>query len=278
MRFAPGEQFRHLEIGEVIGRGAFATVFLAFDTLVDRTVALKVVRMDPSVSGAIKRQLIVREARLAGRLSSPHIVTVYHLYDLDTRGLVIEMEHVKGQTLGQLLRDVGALPLPESLRILRGVLGALQAAHDNAVVHRDIKPGNVLLGEDGAIKLTDFGLSQSLADNTLSISSMDGLVGTPQYVAPEVIKGGRSAAAADIWGAGVLAHRMLDGKLPFDGLTLPELFEQIQFGEPSPLGASVPEGLRDVLATCLAKAPEDRPRSCAHLLAKLEDVVPASNA
>ena len=275
MRFAPGEQFRHLEIGDVIGRGAFATVFLARDTLVDRTVALKVVRMEPSSNTEVKRRLIVREARLAGRLSSPHIVTVYHLYDLGTHGLVIEMEYVDGRTLGKNLRDRGALPLAESLRILRGVLSALEAAHENDVVHRDVKPGNVLLGKNGAIKLTDFGLSLSLAEQTRSRGATDGMVGTPQYVAPEVIKGRRAGPAGDIWSAGVLAYRMVSGRLPFAGDTLPELFEQIQFAEPAPTDADIPKGLEALIQDCLAKDPHDRPKSCAHLLAHLEDVSPA---
>jgi len=275
MRFAPGEQFRHLQIGKELGRGAFATVFLAHDTLVDRTVALKVVRVDPSVTGKVKRSLLIREARLAGRLSSPNIVTVHHLYDLGAQGLVIEMEYVNGPTLGEELDARGRLPVPEAMRILRGTLSALQAAHDNEIVHRDVKPGNVLLGQDGAVKLADFGLSLSLAEQSLSVSSMEGMIGTPQYVAPEVIGGGRATAAADIWSVGVLAHRMFCGRLPFEAQSLPELFEQIQYHEPQCVHADVPPGVKLVLRACFAKDPLERPRSCAHILAGLEDVLPA---
>lgn len=276
MRFAPGNSFRHLEIGEEIGRGAFATVFLAHDTLVERTVALKLVRVDLSATGRMSRRLLLREARLAGGLSSPHIVTVHHLYDLGQDGLVIEMEYVKGHTLAEAVSDDTQLPLNEALRILRGILCALQVAHENDIVHRDVKPGNVLLGEDGAIKLTDFGLSLDTADHSLSISSIEGVVGTPHYVAPEIIQGKRATAAGDIWGMGVLAFRMLCGSLPFSGKSLPELFEQIQYASPTCLAYHVPEAIKELLRSCLAKAPEARPRSCAHILARLEDAVPAA--
>lgn len=277
MRFAPGRQFRHLEILKEIGRGAFATVFLARDTLVERTVALKLVRMDLSATGRMSRKLILREARLAGCLSSPHIVTVHHLYDLGPGGLVIEMEHVKGLTLDEAVREETGLPLNEALRILRGLLSGLHVAHENDIVHRDIKPGNVLLGENGAIKLSDFGLSLNVADRSLSLGSIEGVVGTPHYVAPEVIQGQRATAAGDIWGLGVLAFRMLCGTLPFSGKTLPELFEQIQYADPSCLNNGVPRGVKEVVRSCLAKTPEDRPRSCAHILARLEDAVPATS-
>lgn len=277
MRFAPGETFRHLEIVEEIGHGAFATVFLARDTLVERTVALKRVRVDLTAAGEMSRKLILREARLAGCLSSPHIVTVHHLYDLGQNGLVIEMEHIKGITLDAALCGEPQLPLGEALRILRGVLAGLHVAHENDIVHRDVKPGNVLLGEDGAIKLTDFGLSLKVAERSLSLASIEGVVGTPYYVAPEVIQGKRATAAGDIWGLGVLAFRMLCGVLPFRGESLPELFEQIQYAPPTCLNNEVPAGVKEVVRSCLAKAPEDRPRSCAHILARLEDVSPATS-
>ncbi|MDJ0520799.1 MAG: serine/threonine-protein kinase [Planctomycetota bacterium] len=277
MRIAPGSSFRHLEIGPEIGRGAFATVYLATDTLMERTVALKMHRMVPSISSEMERKLALREARLVGRLSSPHVVTLYQVHDLGEAGWLMEMEYVDGQSLEQLLAERERLTVGETLRILRGVLTGLHVAHEHNIVHRDVKPGNVLLGSgDGAIKLTDFGLSCTVGDLTLSVSSIDGFLGTPQYVAPEVIDGKRPTRASDIWSTGVLAYRMLCGRLPFPAQTLPDLFEEIRVGEPScMMKEQVPDGLKMLVRDCLQKDPASRPLSPSRLLARLEDVARA---
>ena len=274
MRIGPGETFRHLEIGKEIGRGAFANVFLARDTNMDRTVALKMHRMVPSISSEMERRLALREARLAGRLTSPNIVTLYQVHDLGTSGWLMEMEYVDGPTLDDLLEERGRLPVDETLRLLRGILSGLHTAHENGIVHRDVKPGNVLLGtQDGAIKLTDFGLSCTVGDMTMSFSSLDGFMGTPQYVAPEVIDGKHPTRASDIWSVGVLAYRMLCGRLPFASDSLPELFEAIRGGQPEcMLKEPVPDGLKALIQSCLQKDPEARPSSPARVLAALEDI------
>jgi len=275
VRIAPGETYRHIEIGPEIGRGAFANVYLGRDTLMERAVALKMHRCVPSVSSAMERKLALREARLAGRISSPHIVTLYQVHDLGRAGWLMEMEYVDGPTLEDRLKEEERLSVEETLRLLRGILMGLNAAHEHGIVHRDVKPGNVLLGSsDGAIKLTDFGLSATMGDFTLSISSIDGFMGTPQYVAPEVIEGKPPTAASDIWSVGVLAYRMLCGRLPFDAQNLPDLFEAIRSGQPTCMRKEpVPDGLKAVIRACLAKDPAERPSSPAHVLARLEDLV-----
>lgn len=275
MRIAPGTRFRDLEVQAEIGRGAFSTVYLARDRLVDRTVALKVLRVDPGLANALDRRFALREARMVGRISSPHIVTIYHVHDLEPDGWVIEMEHVDGPTLDGFLKENGGLEVTRALPILRAVLLALHAAHENGVIHRDVKPGNVLLGKDGAIKLTDFGLSLCMGDKSLSISSIDGFFGTPQYVAPEVIAGEPATHASDVWSVGVMAYLMLCGRLPFDGPSLPELFEQIQYEAPHCLNVTVPPGVKDVIGRCFEKDPAKRPASCVRILAELEDASPA---
>lgn len=275
LRIAPGTRFRDLEVQAEIGRGAFSVVYLARDLLVDRTVALKVLRVDSSLADDLDRRFALREARMVGRISSPHIVTIYHVHEMDLDGWVIEMEHVDGPTLDDVLNERGGMTVAVALPILRGVLLALHAAHENGVIHRDIKPGNVLLGKDGAIKLTDFGLSLCMGDQSLSISSVDGFFGTPQYVAPEVISGAPATTASDLWSVGVMAYRMLCGKLPFDGPSLPELFEQIQHEAPHCLNVTVPDDMKKVLGQCFEKDPTLRPKSCARILASLEDVLPA---
>ena len=274
MRIAPGTTFRHLEIGPEIGRGAFATVYLARDTLMERTVALKMHRRVPSLSSEMERKLALREARLAGRISSPHVVTLYQVHDLGEAGWLMEMEYVDGDSLEKVLDQRGRLHIAEALRLLRGVLAGLHVAHEHDIAHRDVKPANVLLGRrDGAIKITDFGLGCTVGDLTLSISTLDGFMGTPQYVAPEVIDGKRPTKASDIWSVGVLAYRMLCGRLPFAGTNLPELFDAIRGGQPSCMGRDeVCEAMKDVIRDCLQKDPEARPRSPTLLLARLEDI------
>ena len=274
MRITPGSTFRHLEIGPEIGRGAFATVYVGRDTLMERMVALKMHRMVPSLSSEMERKLALREARLSGRISSPHVVTLYQVHDLGDAGWLMEMEYIDGPTLEQVLAERGRLPVDETLRILRGVLTGLHVAHEHNIAHRDVKPGNVLLGrQDGAIKLTDFGLSCTVGDLSLSVSSLDGFMGTPQYVAPEVIDGKKPTRASDIWSVGVLAYRMLCGRLPFAATTLPDLFEEIRAGQPScMMKEHVPDRLKMLIRDCLQKDPAARPASPAHLLARLDDV------
>jgi serine/threonine-protein kinase len=271
---APGGTFGDLRIETEIGRGAFASVFRAHDTLMDRTVALKILRSAPGIKHADEAKLTLREARLAGRISNPHIVTVYRVHELGHDCWAVEMEYVEGGTLADRLEREGRLPVREVLRILRGILTGLHAAHENGVIHRDIKPANVLLGSrDGAIKLMDFGLSRAMGDATLSISSLDGFIGSPHFVAPEIIAGIPAAPASDLWSVGVLAYQALAGRLPFDAANLPDLFDVIQRADPEPLSGTIPARLRALVHGCLLADAGARPRSAVAMLAALEDVV-----
>lgn len=277
MRIGPGVTLGDLEILREIGRGAFATVYLARDTLVDRTVALKVMRLSPAIRSGQERTLMLREARLVGKLSSPNIVTLYKVHDLGEAGWAVEMEHVDGPSLEEVLADPartsnGALPAPEALRILRGVLHALHVAHEHGIVHRDVKPGNVLLGTaNQAVKITDFGLGRQIGEQSLSASSLTGFMGTPNYVSPEIIEGRPPTTSSDIWSVGVLAYRALAGSLPFVATTLPEILDLILCSEPRPLPARVHPRLAAVIRRCLRKKPGERPPSAPALLAALED-------
>ncbi|MFQ5845552.1 MAG: serine/threonine-protein kinase, partial [Planctomycetota bacterium] len=169
--FAPGARLGHLKIERELGEGAFATVWLAVDTLIGRQVALKVMRGPAAIATAEERERILREARLVANLKSPHLVTLYRIHDLTYAGWIVEMEYVDGGSLDDLLRERGRLDAGDVLRIVRGVLLGLQEAHRRKVVHRDVKPGNVLLGKDGSVKLTDFGLGRHLGEASLSASS-----------------------------------------------------------------------------------------------------------
>ena len=269
---ACGERFGDLVIEGEIGRGAFATVYRARDTLMQRNVALKILRSTSGSDPHDEERLTLREARLAGRISSPNIVTVYRVHDLGQGCWGVEMEYVDGGTMADLLRLRGRLPVEETLRLLRGILMGLHAAHEHGVIHRDVKPGNVLLGaSDGAIKLADFGLSRTVGDLKLSISSIDGFVGTPQYVAPEIIGGERATHASDLWSVGVIAYRALVGHLPFEASTLPDILDLIHKARPTPLPAWLPARLRAIVHSCLLRDPRCRPSTAPRVLAALED-------
>jgi tetratricopeptide (TPR) repeat protein len=256
-----------LEIERELGRGAFARVLRAHDTVIDRLVALKVVH---APGDEAERDRVLREARAVGQLNSPHIVTLYRVHGPDEEGTwVFEMEYVAGGTLAELLERETHLVAPRAVKVARGIATALRAAHEAEVVHGDVKPGNVLLAREGAVKLADFGLAHLLGDQSLT-GGASGLVGTPVFMAPEVIMGERPAKASDIWSFGVVLYRMLAGRQPFEGRSLPALFYAIEQGEPPPLEPSTPAGLARLVARCLSKQPWDRPGSFTEILAYLE--------
>ena len=270
----PGSRIGDLEVGRRIGGGAFGDVFLAQDGLIQREVALKVVRLSHDEADPRDRDRVLKEARLAGRLKSPHIATLFGVHVLDEdRGWVLEMEYLAGGSLEDLLKTQPRLPPGDVLRIVRGMLNGLAAAHEAEVVHGDIKPANVLFAADGTVKLVDFGLAHLVGEASLAASSARGLVGTPVYMSPEVVMGARATALSDLWSTGVVLYRALAGRLPFAVTNLPELFHAIQNAQPPPLPPDLPSALADLTLRCLEKDPRARPSSCQEALAELEPTV-----
>ncbi len=275
-RIAPGEKFGNLHIERELGRGAFATVFLAKDTLIGRQVALKVMRGSAAFAPPEERERILHEARLVARLSSAHIVTLYRVHRYGDGGWAFEMEYVDGETLDDRLKDQGRVPIKELLRILRGTLMGLRDAHAHAVIHRDVKPGNVLLGKDGSVKLADFGLGRSIGEASLSASTAERIVGTPLYMAPEVLQGDPPTLASDLWSVGVILYRMISGRHPFQANNLPNLFIKIQNADPPPLKEDVPRELCELAMRCLSKRSAERPASTDSMLGIVDRIVVTS--
>ncbi len=270
----PGSRIGDLDVGRRIGGGAFGEVFLAQDRLIQREVALKVVRLSQDEADPRDRDRVLKEARLAGRLRSPHIATLFGVHALERdRGWVLEMEYLAGGSLEDLLKEQPRLPAGEVLRIVRGMLLGLAAAHEADVVHGDVKPANVLFADDGTVKLVDFGLAHLVGEASLAASSAMGLVGTPVYMSPEVVMGARATALSDLWSTGVVLYRALSGRLPFSVANLPDLFHTIQNAQPPPLPPDLPSALSDLAMHCLAKDPRARPQTCAEALAALEPTV-----
>ncbi|MHC4339430.1 MAG: serine/threonine-protein kinase, partial [Planctomycetota bacterium] len=208
----PGTTIDHLVIERELGRGAFATVWLAHDTRLERHVALKLLA-GSAVPGATPQTLesFLAEARVVAGFNSPHIVTLYRLHERPEGAWLLEMEYMPGGTLTEQIRS--GLSLAHAEAILRDIVSGLGIAHQAGVLHRDVKPGNVLLARDGTPKLSDFGLARMVGDDSLLLD--EGLVGTPRYMAPEVLLGEGSSTQSDLWSVGVIAYEMLAGRLPF---------------------------------------------------------------
>ncbi|MFF9806545.1 serine/threonine-protein kinase [Streptomyces coeruleorubidus] len=198
---------------ERIGRGGMGTVWRARDELLNREVAVKRLHhssLDDDVDRLLERTR--REARIAARLSHPNVVVVHDVVD-DGGSPAIVMEYVPSVTLAEVIRKLGRVPPEEAARIASGVIAALRAAHDAGVVHRDIKPGNVLLGSDDRVVLTDFGIAVALDTSPLTLTGQ--LVGSIDYCSPERLTGGTPGPESDLWALGVLLYEAVEGEPPF---------------------------------------------------------------
>jgi len=253
-------------IDRELGRGGMGVVYLAREVHLDRWVAIKLLPPEFSAQPAL-RERFVREAQLAARLSHPHIVPI-HAVDAVEGFVYFVMAYVAGETLAQRVQSRGPLSASDGARVLREVAWALGHAHTQGLVHRDVKPDNILLeAETGRALVADFGIAAATG-----ASFGDGVSGTPEFMSPEQAMGREVDARSDIYSLGVTAFYALSGRLPFEGATATEvLARQVTEAAPS-LSASlvaVPRKLANVLDACLAKDPADRPSSARQLADQL---------
>lgn len=263
---------------ETIGEGAVATVYRAFDSVVERDVAVKVLK-DVHDEMDIARLWV--ELRSLQRLSHPYIVRTLD-FGRSAKGLhYIVMEMLSGQTLRARMDEAGRLSVPETTRLLQPIFEALDACHFSGIIHRDIKPENVFLMDcDGPpLKLIDFGMAKILLDLSPAVTPDSMTFGTPEYMAPERIKGNRHTPATDIYAAGVMAFEMLAGHRPFKGSNPDEIMRHQlhealpRFSEMTP-HITVPRDLRELIRRCLRKEPLQRPRA-ADLATELQNIANA---
>ncbi|MER0244621.1 serine/threonine-protein kinase, partial [Streptomyces sp. HSW2009] len=206
-------------LGEVLGRGGMGTVWRARDETLGRTVAVKELRFPSSVDEDEKRRLItrtLREAKAIARIRSNGAVTVYDVVDEDDRPWIV-MELIEGRSLADVVRDDGALSPRRAAEVGLAVLDVLRAAHREGILHRDVKPSNVLIADDGRVVLTDFGIAQVEGDPSVTSTGM--LVGAPSYIAPERARGHRPGPPAALWSLGGLIYAAVEGVPPYDKST-----------------------------------------------------------
>ncbi|MEV0261688.1 serine/threonine-protein kinase [Streptomyces sp. NPDC050617] len=242
---------------ERIGRGGMGTVWRAEDELLGRQVALKQIHISPYLEDdelATLYERTRREARSAARIAHPNVVVVHDVVEDRGRPCIV-MEYVPSTTLGDVLKQFGTISPEETARIGRGMIAALRAAHAAGVLHRDVKPGNVLLGAEGRVVLTDFGIAQSSGTSTLTKTGE--MVGSIDYIAPERVKGGSPGPASDLWALGATLYQALEGRPPFRKDTPVETAYSIAVDPFEPPRRAGP--LTKLVETLLAKEPEFRP-------------------
>ncbi|MDQ0641967.1 Stk1 family PASTA domain-containing Ser/Thr kinase [Microbacterium murale] len=253
-----------------IARGGMATVYVATDLRLERRIALKVMHGHLSDDSVFQSRFI-QEARAAARLADPHVVNVFD-QGQDGELAYLVMEYLPGITLRELMREQKRLTIPQTITIMDAILAGLAAAHKAGIVHRDVKPENVLLAEDGRIKIGDFGLARATTANTATGQQ---LLGTIAYLAPELVTRGTADARSDIYALGIMLYEMLVGEQPYKG----EQPMQIAFQHatesvprPSARNPGVPEQLDELVLWSTEKSPDERPNDAQEMLDRLREI------
>lgn len=245
------------EIIRSIGEGGMANVYLGYDTILDRNVAIKVLRGDLSNDEKFVRRF-QREALSASSLAHPNIVEMYDVGEDDGTYYIV-MEYVEGKTLKQLLKKRGTLTLSEAIDIMSQLTDGMAHAHDSYIIHRDLKPQNIMIKDDGQIKITDFGIAMAL--NSTQLTQTNSVMGSVHYLPPEQASGKGSTIKSDIYSMGIIFYELLSGSLPFRGDNAVEIALK-HMREPLPSlredNPAIPQSIENIIRRATAKNPKNR--------------------
>jgi len=275
-----GQLLGHYHIVSKIGQGGMGAVYRAHDEVLQRDVALKVLRQDTPVEDSSRQQLL-HEARAASALSHPNICTIHEVGEFDGE-LYMVMELIEGKTLSALLAGTG-LAVDAILRYGVQIARALAHAHGRNIVHRDLKSANIVVTPEGLVKVFDFGLACRLAKleaghltETAPLEGVGAISGTLAYMAPEVLRGKAGDSLSDLWALGVVLYEASCGQQPFRGGTSLEVVSAVLHQQPALLPERIPPGLATIIQRCLAKEPDQRYQQAAEAQAALEALQSAS--
>ncbi|MBB5183682.1 Stk1 family PASTA domain-containing Ser/Thr kinase [Catenisphaera adipataccumulans] len=257
------------EILSLIGQGGMADVYQARDTILNRVVAIKILR-DSMSEDPMTLVRFQREASAASRLSHPNVVDIYDVGEYKGMHYIV-MEYIRGRTLKQMIKRRGSIDLHESLNIMIQLTSAIKDAHSHNIIHRDIKPQNVLVKDDGTVKITDFGIA--IANDNVQLTMNNAVMGSAHYLAPETAQGKEATPQVDIYSLGIVFYELLTGSVPFQGHTPTEIAVK-HLREPMPFvrdyNPEIPQSVENIILKATAKNPADRYENAGLMLYDLE--------
>ncbi|MFJ4920424.1 protein kinase [Streptomyces sp. NPDC088725] len=275
------------QLRDLLGEGGMASVYLAYDVALDRQVAIKTLHTELGREQSF-RERFRREAQAVAKLSHTNIVSVFDTGEDDLGGATmpyIVMEYVEGDPLGSVLEaDIaryGAMPADKALKVTADVLAALESSHEMGLVHRDIKPGNVMMTKRGVVKVMDFGIARAMQSGVTSMTQTGMVVGTPQYLSPEQALGRGVDARADLYSVGIMLFQLLTGRLPFDAespLAIAYAHVQEEPVAPSSINRTITPAMDALVARALKKNPNERFPSAEAMRAECARVLPSGQA
>jgi len=265
------QQLGHYDIVAELGRGGMGVVYKGHESSLNRYVAIKVLADSLAHDEAVKERFL-REARSMAALNDPHIIQIYFIGEDEGGQTYFVMEFVEGESLGSMLKREGKLSVEQSAKVIYQTAMGLATAHDRGVVHRDIKPGNLMINNRGAVKIADFGIALSNHDLSKKLTTTGEFVGTPGYLSPEVCLGKPVDQRSDIFSLGIVMFEMLTGRMPFtDESPLGLMLEVVKAEIPDvrEINADVDPEIARILDRMIAKDPAERYQNCHELMAEL---------
>ena len=255
---------------KLIGKGGMADVYLALDTILNREVAIKILKPE-MCSDKIALERFAREAKASACLNHPNIVEIYDIGDDGNKHFIV-MEYIKGYTLKKLIDVRGAIPVKESVWLMKQLALALLEAHKNGIIHRDVKSQNVLIKDDGTVKMADFGIAQAV--NDIQITHQDTILGSVHYLAPELTKGKPASMQSDIYSLGIVFFELLSGKVPFNGDSAVAIaLQHVNNKMPSirSINPQVPQSVENIITKATAKNLSNRYQNVAQMVKDLNE-------